>query len=70
MFYGDLYPNDECYDETVAAGVKLIVSARKDFAYGPQRDYFADRNYIGWTREGDETHEGCAVVISNADDSR
>ena len=30
-----------------------------------QRDYFEDANCIGWTREGDEEHKGCAVVISN-----
>ena len=30
-----------------------------------QRDYFEDANCIGWTREGDGEHKGCAVVISN-----
>jgi alpha-amylase len=44
-----------------------LLYARKDFAYGVQRDYFESANTIGWTREGDEDHSGCAVVMSNAD---
>lgn len=42
--------------------------ARKKFAYGPQTDYFLDKNYIGFVREGDSKHQGCAVLISNAND--
>lgn len=44
-----------------------LLRARADNAYGMQRDYFDHANCIGWTREGDEEHEGCAVVISNGD---
>ena len=67
VFYCDLYPNDECYEEPIAAGLKLVIEARKKFAYGTQRDYFQERNCIGFVREGDETHDGCAVLLSNAD---
>lgn len=42
--------------------------ARKKFAYGLQTDYFLHRNCIGFVREGDSTHQGCAVLISNAGD--
>lgn len=42
-----------------------LLKARQDFAYGPQRDYFEDANVIGWTREGNAEHAGCAVVLSN-----
>ena len=44
-----------------------MLYARKDFAFGTQRDYFESMNTIGWTREGDEDHSGCAVVMSNGD---
>lgn len=40
--------------------------ARKKFAYGVQRDYFQEKNCIGFVREGRELG-GCAVLISNAD---
>ena len=44
-----------------------LLQARRDHAYGMQRDYFDHANCIGWTREGDDEHRGCAVVISNGD---
>lgn len=66
MFYGDLYHNSECYNESRARSLKSLVEARRDFAYGPRVNYFAERNYIGFLRQGDSTHNGCAVLISNA----
>lgn len=66
IFYGDLYPNEECYEEPTAIGLKLIIEARKKFAYGAQQDHFDERNCIGFVREGDGTHDGCAVLLSNA----
>lgn len=42
-----------------------FIRARKWFAYGPTRDYWDHRNCIGWVREGDENHDGCAVVMCN-----
>lgn len=67
MFYGDLYLNSHCYNETVSRNLKLLIEARKLFAYGPTKDYFQDRNCIGFVRMGNSNHEtGCAVVISNA----
>ncbi len=47
--------------------IEELLQARCDFAYGAQRDYFDHANCIGWIREGDEQHSGCAVVISNGD---
>jgi alpha-amylase len=44
-----------------------MIGARRDHAYGAQRDYFDHGNCIGWTREGDEEHEGCAVLLSTGD---
>jgi alpha-amylase len=50
---------------------KLLV-ARKSYAYGAQRDYFEQSNLIGWIREGTDEFpgSGCAVVISNKDESQ
>ncbi len=47
--------------------IEELLKVRKLFAYGFQRDYFEDANCLGWTREGDENHAGCAVVLSNRD---
>ena len=44
-----------------------LLHARSHHAYGAQRDYFDDANCIGWTREGDDEHGGCAVVLTNKD---
>jgi alpha-amylase len=47
--------------------LEALITARKNYAYGLQREYFDHPNCVGWTREGDEEHRGCAVVISNGD---
>jgi alpha-amylase len=47
--------------------IEELLKLRKNNAYGNQKDYFEDANCIGWTREGDDEHQGCAVVISNKD---
>ncbi|CCM01404.1 uncharacterized protein FIBRA_03455 [Fibroporia radiculosa] len=67
VFYGDIYPNDECYNERIARGVRRLMEARKRFAYGERVDYFSARNCIGFVRMGDAAHKGCAVLVSNAD---
>ena len=67
-FYGDLYPNEECYDAKVSEGLKALLRARKKFAYGAQREYPHEKNCIGFVREGDGSHAGCVVLVSNADD--
>lgn len=48
-------------------GIEALIIARKEYAYGTQRDYFEDANCLGWTREGDGEHRGCAVLLSNKD---
>ncbi|KAI0367737.1 alpha amylase [Pilatotrama ljubarskyi] len=69
VFYGDLYPNQECYDENVAQGLRRLMDVRKKFAYGPRVNYFQEVNCIGFVRKGDgHKRGGCAVLISNADD--
>lgn len=48
-------------------GIEALIIARKEYAYGTQRDYFEDANCLGWTCEGDGEHRGCAVLLSNKD---
>ncbi|KAI0001425.1 alpha amylase [Russula compacta] len=64
VFYGDLYPNRECYDASTAQGLRLLIRARKDFAHGPSQDYFEHPSCIGFVRMGDTTRGGCVVLIS------
>jgi alpha-amylase len=47
--------------------IEELLKARKNFAYGMQKDYFEDANILGWVREGNEEHGGCAVALSNKD---
>ena len=65
-FFGDLYPNEECYDAETASGLRKLLKIRKNVASGPVMDYWKDANYIGWVRRG-WGRKICAVIISNAD---
>lgn len=77
VFYPDLYgstykDNDKEGNEheiflDKVDGIEQLLKARKENAYGVQRDYFEDANCLGWVREGDDEHKGCAVVLSNKD---
>ncbi|KAJ3714259.1 glycoside hydrolase family 13 protein [Lentinula raphanica] len=69
VFYGDLYPNSECYNENIARNLKLLIKARKLYAYGGTQDYLSSKNCIGFVRLGDSRHSGCAVILSNREDS-
>ncbi|MEO6904741.1 MAG: alpha-amylase [Ginsengibacter sp.] len=76
VFYPDLYGahykdngNDGNEHEIWIAKVEeleKLLEARNKYAFGNQRDYFDHVNCIGWTREGDDDHKGCAVLISNS----
>lgn len=80
IFYPDLYGatyKDKGKDGVTDAEIILpkcdelesLLFARKNFSYGPQRDYINHPNCIGWTREGnDKKGTGCAVLMSNGDD--
>ncbi len=48
-------------------GLRRMLAARRDCAYGEQHDYFDHENVVGWTREGDaqKTDSGCAVLMSD-----
>ncbi|GAA5981495.1 hypothetical protein JCM11641_004782, partial [Rhodosporidiobolus odoratus] len=65
VFGGDLWG---CKSDPEVESVNQLldfVRARREFAYGPTRDYFDHPNCVGWIREGDADHDPCAVVICN-----
>jgi alpha-amylase len=49
--------------------IDKFLYARRDFAYGLQKNYLDHPNCIGWTRLGSEAHPGgLAVLLCNGDD--
>ncbi|TFK75239.1 glycoside hydrolase family 13 protein [Pluteus cervinus] len=71
VFYGDLYPGTECSNANNAQNLRLLIEARKKYAYGGTQNYFQERNCIGFVRMGDSEHpgSGCAVLVSNKETS-
>jgi alpha-amylase len=81
VFYPDLYGasytgkgadgNDQSITIEKCAGLDKLLTGRRLYAYGTQRDYLDDPGCIGWTREGDADHEGsgCAVILSNGEEA-
>ena len=46
--------------------IDIFLHARKEFAHGPQYDFFDHWNRVGWTRLGDDTHpKAMAVLMSD-----
>ena len=46
--------------------IDLFLRARRDYAHGPQYDYFDHWNRVGWTRLGDAAHpKAMAVLLSD-----
>lgn len=80
LFYADYYgaEYDDCGHDgnryhivlpSHRALLDLFLSARRDYAYGLQYDYFDHPATIGWTRLGDAVHPGgMAVLMSNGAD--
>ena len=69
--YTDLGDDGEEYDIFLDSHQWLIdrfMSARGQYGYGEQHDYFDHMNTVGWVRLGTEVHPGgMAVVMSNGD---
>jgi alpha-amylase len=64
VFYGDYY--DVPGHSSQRGVLDRLLAARRDHAYGAQRDYFDHENVVGWTRMGDEDHtKAMAVVMSD-----
>ena len=82
IFYPDLYgahyigKDKEDNDQEIwleqCPHIRELLTARKRYAYGTQRDYFDDPTCIGWTREGakERPGSGCAVILSNGDEAK
>lgn len=67
IFYGDYYGIPEKGIAPMKEILDVFLLARKYLAYGEEKDYFDDKDIIGWTREGDYYHQdsGMAVLISD-----
>lgn len=78
VFYPDLYgahykdKDKEGNEQEIwlqkVENIEKLLQVRCTNAFGNQRDYFDHPNCVAWTREGDDQHSGCAVVISTGDD--
>jgi alpha-amylase len=51
----------------VVPGLRELLAARRDLAYGFQRDWFDHWNMVGWTREGDDEHPGSGLAVLLSD---
>ncbi len=47
--------------------IDQMLRARRDYAYGDQRDYLDQPTCIGWTRTGDPDHPGGIAVLLSSD---
>lgn len=67
VFYGDRYGMPHCEIKPMGSVLDKLLLARQERAWGEQTDYFDEFNMVGWTRAGDELHEGSglAVLLSN-----
>ncbi|MBT2662100.1 alpha-amylase [Bacillus sp. ISL-45] len=70
VFYGDYYgtKGNSGYEiPSLKSKIDPILTARKNYAYGVQHDYFDHWDIIGWTREGDGTRvkSGLATLITD-----
>jgi len=67
-YYGASYTIDGT-QHTITSHRFLLdrfLQARRQFAFGPQIDYFDHSNVVGWTRLGDSQHPGgMAVLLSD-----
>jgi len=68
VFWGDLYGCGGDNPQQAVSSLSTIIKARNLFSYGETRDYWDHSNCVGWVRLGDNTHDGCAVVLSNGDE--
>ena len=70
LFYGDYYGirNGEGAKKKV---LEPLLTARKYRAYGPQEDYFFDKNAIAFVRKGDMEfpYSGLVCVLSNGQEN-
>lgn len=63
VFYGDLYGMPNGGNIPAVTELPLLMEVRRRFAYGQQHDFLDSPDVIGWTREGDDEHEGSGVAV-------
>ncbi len=70
VFYGDYYGIKENKEGAMSEKLDKLLYARKELAYGEQRDYLDNNNVIGWVLEGEESrpNSGLVVIMSNAEE--
>ena len=68
VFWGDLYGCKGKIPQEKMHSLPTMIKARNLFSYGATRDYWDHANCVGWVRDGDGAHDGCAVLLSNGDD--
>ncbi|KAG8678928.1 hypothetical protein FRC08_017366, partial [Ceratobasidium sp. 394] len=71
VYHGDIFPSPESpIGRDLPKKIEALCTARKLYAYGALKDYFIEKNLIGFVRHGDEKHPGgCAVVMCNLPES-
>lgn len=67
VYHGDIFPDPESpIGRDLPEKIQILCSARKQYAYGALKDYFVEKNLIGFVRLGEDKHpNGCAVVMCN-----
>jgi len=71
VYHGDIFPDPESpIGRDLPEKIQTLCSARKQYAYGALKDYFVEKNLIGFVRPGEDKHpNGCAVVMCNLPES-
>lgn len=69
VFYGDLFNIDSGNKyKGMQEKLERLITLRKDYAYGEQKNFLQSKNEVGFVRYGDENHPGrVAVAITNGD---
>lgn len=67
VFYGDYYGIPKYNIPGLKSKIDPLLIARRDYAYGTQRDYIDHQDIIGWTREGIDSkpNSGLAALITD-----
>lgn len=68
VYHGDIFPDPESpISRDLPEKIEVLCSVRKQYAYGALKDYFIEKNLIGFVRLGgeDKHPNGCAVVMCN-----
>lgn len=67
VFYGDYYGIPTHNIPAMRDKIDPILKARKDYAYGTQRDYIDHQDIVGWTREGvsSKPDSGMAAIVTD-----